>query len=343
MATSLKSRSEGTESAPRPCGHTRRSFLGLAGSCVAHLALGGSVPAALFRTNSGRGRAALSRGVAQEVPWGTLHEIAPGVWAMISTPLEDQTTLCNGGIVAGTEGVVVIEAFGSPAGLQWMAEQARALTGRWPDHVVVTHYHGDHVNGLPAAGAGEWTARTHATPTTADQARTTAASQGDAALQAALDRVTLFPTDMPTHLDLGGRRLSLRPTDGHTASDTWLMVDDPGVVFCGDLVWNQFFPNYVDARPDRLRQAVAAIPHHEGLVLVPGHGPLADERDYAFYVGLLDQVEEHARMAASRGWDVAEAAARFTPSGAAADWFRFSPRYPERALSRWLQVLQTGS
>jgi glyoxylase-like metal-dependent hydrolase (beta-lactamase superfamily II) len=280
--------------------------------------------------------------VVQEVPWGRLHEIVPGVWALVSTPLEDQTTLCNGGIVAGTDGVFVVEAFGSPRGLQWMAEQARALTGRWPDHVLVTHYHGDHSNGLPAAGEGEWSATTHATGAARDQAMATAMDRGSAGLRAALERVTLLPVDTRTRLDLGGRSVTLHPVDGHTASDTWVQVDDPGVVFCGDLVWNQFFPNYVDARPDRLREAVARIPHEEGMVLVPGHGPLADRAAYGRYTDLLDQVESHARIAATAGWDAAEAAERFEPSGPAAEWFRFSPAYPERALGRWLDLLGNG-
>lgn len=328
--------------APGCCDTSRRRFLGIAGSCIAHLAVAGAVPSRLFAGSPGVGRQGLSRRVVQEVPWGTLHELGSGVWGLVSTPLEDQTTLCNGGIVAGTDGVFVVEAFGSPRGLQWMAEQARALTGRWPDHVLVTHYHGDHSNGLPASGAGEWDAATHATGPARDQARETAEARGNAELQAALNRVTLLPTRRSTTLDLGGRRVTLNPVDGHTASDTWVQVDDPGVVFCGDLVWNQFFPNYVDARPDRLRAAVAEIPHDAGIVLVPGHGPLAGPDEYTRYVGLLDQVEDHARTAAAEGWEAAEAAERFNPSGPAADWFRFSAGYPERALSRWLSILREG-
>ena len=45
-----------------------------------------------------------------------------------------ERTLVYGGIVAGRAGVLVVEAFGSDAGARWMAEQARALTGRTATH-----------------------------------------------------------------------------------------------------------------------------------------------------------------------------------------------------------------
>ena len=54
-----------------------------------------------------------------------------------------------------------------------------------------------------------------------------------------------------TSLDLGGRTVTIAPSSGHTASDVTVDVPDAGVLFCGDLVWNAMFPNYVDARPAR--------------------------------------------------------------------------------------------
>ena len=60
-------------------------------------------------------------------------------------------------------------------------------------------------------------------------------------------------------LDVGGRKVHLHPRAGHTASDLTIELQDPSVVFCGDLVWNAMFPNYVDATPSRLTQAVRLI------------------------------------------------------------------------------------
>jgi hypothetical protein len=118
-------------------GTSRRDFLAEAGSCAAHLALAASLSPLMVRT----AWAAAPRGavVARE-PWGRLEKVADGVWALISAPLSgDRTTLSNGGIIAGRNGVMAIEGLFTTHGARWMASQARQLTGRWPTHVVLTH------------------------------------------------------------------------------------------------------------------------------------------------------------------------------------------------------------
>ena len=78
---------------------SRREFLAQTGSCAAHLAL-----ASLVMTPRARARWVRTGGypiVAQE-KFGRLEQVAPGVWALISTPLtQDYTTVSNGGILAG--------------------------------------------------------------------------------------------------------------------------------------------------------------------------------------------------------------------------------------------------
>ena len=320
-----------------PCGPgpDRRAFLLRAGGCLAQLAFldaAGVLGRDLFAAER-------TRPLIQEVPWGRLERVAEGVWAMVSTPLEDRRTLCNGGIVAGSDGVILVEAFGSPEGATWMAEQARALTGRWPDQVVMTHYHGDHVAGLPGAFFDGETPTAHATAHTIGRAREQAGAPERAALAAALDRVTVLPPSEETRLDLGGRTLRLVPRSGHTGSDVTLELDDPSVVFCGDLVWHQFFPNYMDARPSELSASVTALARDRATTYVPGHGPLADGAALRSYQQLLGEVEAQARAAHEAGWDAEEAAANFRLSGPLQEWFLFSDGYPARALASWLDEL----
>lgn len=289
----------------------------------------------------------LATRIRQETPWGRLEEVADGVWALVSNPLEDPTTLCNGGIIAGRDGVVLVEAFGSPEGLLWMARQARARTGRWPDRIVVTHYHGDHTAGLGLLStvdepAGDpwpdaWRPRVLLSGTTRRLTRATALRSDDDGLLAALSNTVLLPEVGETSLDLGGRTVRVVSRGGHTPHDVTLEVLDPPVVFCGDLVWNRFFPNYVDAIPSRLSASVAEIPRAPGTLYVPGHGALAQEGDLALYRELLDRVEAVARQARERGWSAAEAGDRLALPEPLAGWFRFSPRYPERAVAAWLR------
>ncbi|MEJ2539486.1 MAG: MBL fold metallo-hydrolase [Gemmatimonadota bacterium] len=283
------------------------------------------------------------RRVVQEVPWGRLERVAEGVWAMVSTPLEDRRTLCNGGIIQGPAGVVMVEAFGSTEGGTWMAEQARRLTGRWPDQVVVTHYHGDHSSGLPGLQEAEESAAVRMTEHTRRRTRETAEAGENTALAEALQGVTLLPDARHTVLDLGGRSVRVVPREGHTGSDVTVELDDPSVVFCGDLVWHRFFPNYMDARPSELTRSVASLVRERATAYVPGHGPLADPAQLELYRALLDEVEAHAREAHAAGRSAAEAAETFRLPAPLSEWFRFSDTYPERALGAWLQELDSAN
>jgi glyoxylase-like metal-dependent hydrolase (beta-lactamase superfamily II) len=270
--------------------------------------------------------------VASE-PWGRIEQIADGVWALVSDPLQDRTTLCNGGIVAGRDGVVLIEGFGSDQGAGWMSEQARLLTGRLPTHIVLTHYHIDHTGGLRGATArGE--PQLMATPVTRDYTR-----GNDGAPNEILNLATPLDTIRPTHIDLGDRSLIVVPRRGHTASDVTIELTEPSVVFCGDLVWNGMFPNYLDATPSRLGQAVRLMRATEATTYVPGHGPLADLEALDRYIGLLDDVEGAARRAAERGITAAQAGAEYRLPAGMQEWHLFNPAYFERAIGAWMTEL----
>ncbi len=316
---------------PSPNPWTRRRFLQAGAGCAAHLGL----MAAATPLGARRAWAAQERyPVVAREPWGRLERVADGVWALVSTPLEDRTTLCNGGIVAGRAGVLVVEGFGSDAGAAWMAERAEALTGRAPTHVILTHYHGDHVGGLRGAAAlGD--PEILATAATRDLVR----ERGRDAPEAILDRVRPLDGRRPTEIDLGDRSVVVVPRRGHTESDVSVEVQDPRVVFCGDLVWNGMFPNYVDASPGRLGMAVRLLRERDAAVWVPGHGALADRADLDRYVALLDHVEDTARRAVEAGRSAEEAAAGMEIPGGLGEWILFNPRYFEVALGAWMAEL----
>jgi len=271
--------------------------------------------------------------------FGRLEQVADGIWALVSTPLDgDRTTLCNGGIVRGRDGVLAIEAFMEPRGAEWLATRARELAGRWPTHVVLTHYHADHTNGVAGYGASAPQPIVRATSTTRDQA--VARNQPpDAARSAALGRVSPLSGAAGDSIDLGGRVVRLLAHRGHTDSDVALEVEDPHVVFCGDLVWNGMFPNYVDASPTRLSEAVRALRRSKDTVYVPGHGALAREPEFDRYLAVIDEVEHAARRAHAQGLSAADAAARFTLPPSLGEWLLFNKAFFERAFSAWYRDL----
>lgn len=323
----------------------RRDFLRVTGGCAAHLAFMGA--GLSYPARAQWGTRSAFRTVAAE-PWGRLEQVGERVWALVSTPLTgDRTTLCNGGIVAGRDGVLMVEAFASDAGARWMAEQARALTGRAPTHVVVTHYHSDHTGGLrgacttdpagtPGAANVVGSARLHATAATRDLTGTR--NQG-AAVDLLADAILVDPAAGDS-IDLGDRRVTLTPHDGHTPSDVSLRVDDSPVLFCGDLMWNGMFPNFVDAVPSRLTRSVRALRASGATTFVPGHGTVATVPEMDRYLALLDSVEAAARRAVERGVSAEAAGAEYKVPAELGEWMLFNARYFERAIGAWMKELR---
>src|SRR4051812_18503076 len=223
---------------------SRRDFLFTTGSCAAHLALAGSlIPAALRARWSW---SSLGTTVARE-PFGSLERIADGVWALVSNPLGgDRTTISNGGLIAGRNAVLAIEGFNLPQGALWLANKSRELTGRWPTHVALTHYHADHANGVAGYLDGGAQPQVRATERTRDLV-VERNQPVDSSRVDALRRTIFLSGDSATTLDLGGRVVRIVPRSGHTASDVSIELEDPSIIFCGDLFWNAMFPNYVDA------------------------------------------------------------------------------------------------
>ncbi|MGH7557509.1 MAG: MBL fold metallo-hydrolase [Gemmatimonadota bacterium] len=327
----------------------RRTFFGIAGSsamgsCAAHLALTLGAGTATAR----RLFAAVPLGpVAGREPWGRIENLAEGAWALVSTTLaggEDATrTFSNGGIVAGRDGVLVVEGFASEDGARWLAKAARELTGRWPTHVVLTHYHGDHSNGLAGYEMGAAGPIYVSTAVTREDLEASGRERGHASAAVETldsDRVRMIEKEAVT-IDLGDRRVRIEPRSGHTRSDLVVVLEDPRLVWCGDLVWNGLFPNYMDATPSLLSRHVRALLDDRAERWVPGHGSLADGEALETYVTLLDDVELAARRAVDAGTPAADAAGDYRPPGELGDWVLFSPGYYEVAFRAWERELNT--
>lgn len=328
------------------CGCDRRGFLGHAIGCGAWVALALTAGGATAREAQAR---TLSDPVVT-TPFARIEKLAEGVWAVVSTPFlpdggrGDRTTLSNGGIIAGRDAVLVVEGFNTTAGAAWLSDQALALTGRRPTHVVATHYHLDHVGGLAGFRQGAtgpellMTARTGSL--SAERNGLARPSEGSPFAKAP---PVLLPTMVVPEgaavLDLGGRKVRLMARTGHTDSDISVELDDPRIIFGGDLLWNGIFPNYVDADPLKLSTAVKALLAEPSALTVPGHGPLASAGELSAYQGVLDAVEAAARRAQAAGLPLEQAAQSFTlPAGLGA-WTLFNPIFYTNAFRAWYRVL----
>lgn len=305
---------------------TRRGFLGALGGCAAHLlwmSAGHGAARCLFAARP------LGRVAGMEM-WARVEELGPGVWGIVSTPLagprgsDSWRTVCNGGIIAGRNEVLLLEAFTTPEGARWGLETANRLAGRRPTLALVTHYHGDHTTGIPEYAAGTPAIPVRATATTRDLL------QGKEPLPE-----PVIPEGQASEIDLGGRVVRLTPRSGHTASDVTIEVSDPPVVFCGDLVWKGMFPNYRDATPSKKAASVRALLSAGDAVYVPGHGELARQGDIQRYLTLLEDVGDKAQAAIAAGNPLDQAADGYRLPPTFADWVMFSPTYFRVAFQAW--------
>jgi glyoxylase-like metal-dependent hydrolase (beta-lactamase superfamily II) len=313
---------------------TRRTFVGSLGGCAAHVlwmsVAGGAASRLWAAERFGK--------VVQTEPWGRLEEVGPGMWALVSTPLagprgsDAWRTVCNGGIIAGRDEVLLVEAFATPEGAAWLAAAAERLTGRPATLAVVTHFHGDHTGGIAAYITHAPTIPVRSTPTTRDLLKDKAPLPDP-----------VIPEAGVSELDLGGRVVRLTPRLGHTPSDVTLEVSDPRVLWCGDLVWNRMFPNYVNAIPSKHAASLRAILAEPDALYVPGHGPLAKRADIELLLTLLDDVEQKARAAIASGAPLEAAASHYTLPAGVADWAMFSPSYFRVAFQAWTRELKGES
>lgn len=216
--------------------------------------------------------------------------------------------ISNAGVVIAPEGVVVIDALGSIDLAEQLIEQIRGLTNKPITHVIVTHYHADHIYGLQAfrdIGAqiiAQTQAKLYLNSETA-QLRLEASRQE---LAPWVDESTrLQPADIwidtDTTMTLSGWSFEiLKVGPAHTPDDLAVFVPQQNVLFAGDLVFRGRIPYVGTADSAGWIRALDRLLELDAAVMVPGHGPysmdvaqdLAFTRDYLQF--LRDQLAEPA-------------------------------------------------
>ncbi|WP_342129341.1 MBL fold metallo-hydrolase [Hydrogenophaga sp. OTU3427] len=194
---------------------------------------------------------------------------------------ENQNFISNAGFVVGPQGVVVIDALGSPRAAERLTNLIRGLTPKPITHVIVTHYHADHIYGLQhfkALGARIVAHRAGLEYLNSETAQLRLqASRQD--LAPWIDGGTrLVPADQwitgATTLTLAGLELRLLPVGpAHTPEDLTVLVPSENVLFAGDLVFSGRLPYVGRADSSHWIAALDALRQQRLAAIVPGHGP----------------------------------------------------------------------
>lgn len=253
------------------------------------------------------------------------RQIAPGIYVFVGRT-EDFTTenggnIVNTGFIVGRDAVVVIDTGPSLRYGQQM-RQAIAKASKLPVAVAFnTHHHPDHFLGNQAFADGAIAAL--------GETRQGIASDGNAFAEN-LFRMTgdwMKGTEVAVPnrsaeaglLEVAGRRLRLIALDGHTGADLAIYDELSGVLFAGDLVFNDRAPTTPHARVDRWLASLdklEAITREPGFkLLVPGHGEVArDAAPIRATRAWLVWLTRSLRESATAGLDMNEVLVRPLPA-----------------------------
>jgi glyoxylase-like metal-dependent hydrolase (beta-lactamase superfamily II) len=119
-------------------------------------------------------------------------------------------------------------------------------------------------------------------------------------------------------LEVAGRRLRLMALNGHTEADLVIYDETSGVLFAGDLVFNERAPTTPHANVEQWLAALdqlEAITRETGFkMLVPGHGEVArDAAPIRQTRAWLEWLQRTLRESAAAGLDMNEVLARPLP------------------------------
>ena len=240
------------------------------------------------------------------------EQVSKSAWyvqgvSALGTP-ENQNFISNAAFVVTQDGVVVIDALGSPALAKRLMAEIRKITPKPVTHVILTHYHADHIYGLQAfkdAGAkiiAHAAGREYLNSETAilrlQASRTELAPWIDASSR-------LVPADEwisgPIDRTIGGMRFMLRPVGpAHTPEDLAIYLPDEKVLFAGDLVFRKRIPFVGQADSGQWMKSLDVLLGFDAVAVVPGHGPVSHEprADMELTRNYLAYLREHMGKAA---------------------------------------------
>ena len=224
---------------------------------------------------------------AQDVPAMVASRVSASVWYVQGLSAlgsaANQNFVSNAGFVVTAQGVVVVDALGSPQLAQRLIAEIRKVTTKPITHVIVTHYHADHIYGLQefkAAGARIMAHRAAREYLNSDTARR----------RMEASRLELAPwvnaqtrlveadewLDGDRELTVGGVRFVIKQVGpSHTPEDLVVYLPQEKLLFAGDLVFRGRVPFVGQADSRQWIKALDALLAFDSVAIVPVHGPVS--------------------------------------------------------------------
>jgi len=260
--------------------------------------------------------------------WRThTEELAPGVFAYVQAT--GGFCIANAGLIAGRDGVTVIDALFTPMMTRSLLAEAARVSPQPVTRLIDTHHHVDHTLGnalfpreaqivaharakaeMERVGLGVLDVITRMAPHFADL------------LEGAAERlpdVTFDGEALELRVDERRVRL-LHFGTGHTRGDVLVHLPDDGILFAGDVAFFYVTPMAFEGHVGNwIRVCERVLGEVDAATIVPGHGPAGTKDDLGRILGYLHLVHGAARTAYDAGAS-AEEAARAIDLGEYGEW-----------------------
>ncbi len=206
----------------------------------------------------------------------------------------------NAGFVVTADGIVVIDALGTPALGRELVRAIRNVSDAPIRRVIVTHYHADHFYGLPAfkaEGAEVWAHNEAREYLEGGEAKARLEQRRRELAPWVDEQTQLVPPDRwlegDASFSLGGLHFDVTYMGpAHAPDDLIVLVREDQALFSGDILFSGRVPFVGNADSRRWLGAIDALLKLKPRVMIPGHGAVSHDpavdltftRDYLRYL-----------------------------------------------------------
>ncbi|WP_372987249.1 MBL fold metallo-hydrolase [Marinobacter sp.] len=235
----------------------------------------------------------------------------------------------NAGFVITEDGVVVFDALGTPSLGAAMIDKIHEKTELPISHVVISHYHADHVYGLQAF-KDLTDAQVIAQETSSVYINSPDAGQRLGQRKQALspwvdDNTRVVAPDVTfedeTLVESGSYQFRIvHAGPAHSTDDSLMMVQPASVLFSGDIIQNGRVPYLASSEVDTKNwmEAIDKVREMKPKILIPGHGKASENAMEA-----LNFTYDYLAYVREQMGDAVENWVQFEEAYAATDWSRY--------------------